>query len=293
MKLGAAWYGFGGQTPKNYFEMAAALGLKYVEVPLYALSLDSWYSSREGTEAVRADAQEAGVQIVSGVSALNIAGRLRGKEIDRGGVELGLAQARRAIDIGALLGAAVIRLAEPDRLPPEQSDIEAPYLQAYGDAFHELGDYAAERGVRIAIENFGLTSAQINRVLDVAHHPAVGTLYDPCNYYRHGQDPLAALKDLGGRVIYCHLKDAWFPYPAQKPDALPIASSGQMQPWWWIRPLGKGNLNWGPIFSELATFYRSSLCLEHDIRDTVMWGTRLGIAHVRRIAEERGIAIDI
>ena len=293
MKLGAAWYGFGDQTPKNYFEMAAALGLKYVEVPLYAFSLDDWYRSRDNTEAIRADAQEAGVQIVSGVSELNVAGRLRGNEIDRDGVELGLAQARRAIDVGALLGVGVIRLAEPDRLRPEQRDMEAPYMQAYGDAFHELGDYAAERGLRIAIENFGLTSAQINQVLDAADHPAVGALYDPCNYYRHGHDPLAALKDLGRRVFYCHLKDAWFPYPAQKPDALPMASSGQMQPWWWIRPLGMGNVDWGGIFSELATFYQGYMCLEHDIRDTVMWGTRLGIAHVRRVAEKRGIAIEI
>ena len=41
---------------------------------------------------------------------------------------------------------------------------------------------------RIAIENYGLTSRQILQVLDAANHPAVGTLYDPCNYYRHGQD---------------------------------------------------------------------------------------------------------
>ncbi len=33
MKLGAAWYGFRGQTPTNYFEMAASLGLRYVEIP--------------------------------------------------------------------------------------------------------------------------------------------------------------------------------------------------------------------------------------------------------------------
>jgi sugar phosphate isomerase/epimerase len=293
MKLGAAWYGFGEQTPQNYFEMAAALGLQYVEVPLYGFSLVSWYRSRESTEAVLADAQEASVQIVSGVSALNLAGRLAGDEIDRDGVEFGLAQARRAIDVGAFLGVTVIRLAEPDRLRAEQLDLEAPYMRAYGDAFRQLGDYAADRGLRIAIENFGLTSAQIAQVLDAADHPAVGTLYDPCNYYRHGQDPLAALGDLGHRVYYCHLKDAWFPYPAQEPDVLPMASSGQMQPWWWIRPLGEGNIDWAPILTELATFYEGYLCLEHDLRDSVMWGTRRGIAHIRRLAGERGVDIEV
>ena len=292
MKLGAAWYGFGDQTPTNYFEMVAALGLRYAEVPLYARNLGDWYASRDRTEAVLAAAQEAGVKIVSGVSALNIAGQLRGNVFDREGVELGMAQARRAIDVGAFLGVEVIRLAEPQQLSSDQIAMKDPYLEAYGDAFRKLGDYAAERGLRIAIENFGLTAEQIIQVLDAADHPVVGTLYDPCNYYRHGHDPLSALKDLGRRVYYCHLKDAWFPYPARQPEAPPMAHSGQVQSWWWIRPLGEGNVGWGPILSELATFYEGYMCLEHDIRDSVMWGTRIGIGYVRRMAAELNITVE-
>ena len=293
MKLGAAWYGFGKQSPTNYFEMVAALGLRYVEVPLYAPQLDDWYGSRDRAEAVLAAAQEAGVEIVSGVAAQNIAGQLRGGIFDRAGVDLGMAQARRAIDVGAFLGAEVIRLAEPQRLSPDQLGMKDPYLEAYGDAFRALGDYGAERGLRIAIENFGLTSDQIIQVLDAADHPAVGTLYDPCNYYRHGQDPLSALRDLGQRVTYCHLKDAWFPYPARQPESAPMLYTGQVQPWWWIRPLGEGNVDWTAVLSELATFYTGYMCLEHDIRDSAMRGTRIGIAYVRRLAGELDISIEI
>ena len=129
--------------------------------------------------------------------------------------------------------------------------------------------------------------------LDLADHPAVGTLFDPCNYYRHGGDPPAALKKLGKRVFYCHLKDASFPYPAHQPDSLPLAHSGQMQPWWWIRPLGQGNVEWRPILSELATFYTGYICLEHDIRDNVMWGTRTGIAYIKRLAADHDLNIEI
>jgi sugar phosphate isomerase/epimerase len=301
MKLGAAWYGFGEQTPSNYFEMAAALGLQYAEIPLYGFSLEDWYRYR-GTgvayrgsgdiEGVANAAREAGVRIVSGVSALNIAGEIRGKELDLSGVEFAMAQARRAIDVGAMLDVEVIRLAEPLHLEAEEMDVADPYLQGFAEAFHTLGDYAAERGLRIAIENFGFTADQINRVLDLADHPAVGTLYDPCNYYRHGGDPLAALKKLGKRVYYCHLKDASFPYPAHQPDSLPLAHSGQMQPWWWIRPLGQGNVEWAPILAELATFYTGYICLEHDIRDNVMWGTRTGIAYIKRLAADHDLNIE-
>ena len=293
MKLGAAWYGFGDQTATNYFEMAASLGLKYVEVPLYSFSLDDWYGTRESVGAVRDAALEAGVKIVSGVAALNIAGHIVDGEIDTDGVDLGRAQARRVIEIAAVLGLEVVRLAEPQRVPPEHQALVAPYLQAYGDAFRALGDYAAERGLRIAIENFGLEPDQINEVLDAANHPAVGTLYDPCNYYRHGHDPLAALKKLRQRVYYCHLKDAYFPYPARQLQNPPMLYNGQTRRWWWIRPLGEGKIDWGPILSELATFYDGYVCLEHDIRDDVMHGTRIGIACIRRLARERSLDIEL
>jgi len=293
MKLGAAWYGFRKLSPSNYFEIVAALGLKYAEIPLYNHSFWEWYRDRQDVVAVGEAAREAGVKIVAGVSALNIAGELHGRDIDRSGIELGLAQAHRAIDIGASLGISVIRLAEPLRLDAEQLDVAGAYLQAYGEAFHALGDYAAERGLRVAIENFGLNSSQINEVLDAAEHAAVGTLYDPCNYYRHGEDPLTALKSLGQRVYYCHLKDAYFPYPARKPDELPLATSGQMEPWWWIRPLGEGNVDWGPILAELATFYDGYMGLEHDIDTSVLRGTRIGINYVRRMAADYEFAVEI
>lgn len=293
MKLGTAWYGFGDLTPSNYFETVAALGFKYVEVPLYNNSLREWYKNQEDTQRVFEAAQAAGVKIVSGVEDANISGQLIDKQISRDGVDLGLAQARRAIDIGAFLGVEVIRLTEPDFIEPEQLHLAETYLQAHGEAYATLGDYAAEFGLRVVIENYGLTSKQINTVLDTANHSAVGTLYDPCNYYRHGEDPLTALKNLGQRIYYCHLKDAYIPYPACRPDSLPMATSGLMKPYWWIRPLGEGNIDWGPILSELSTFYKGYLCLEHDIRDNVVRGTKSGMAYVRSVATAQGFEIEI
>jgi len=281
-------------TPSNYFEMAAALGLKYVEVPLYSFSLHEWYGSREQVAAVAEAARVAGVKIVSGVAHSNIGGCVQGDEIARDGVHLAKAEARRAIEVGASLGTEVIRLTEPGDLEPDQVNLEQEYVQSYGQALRELGDYAAQYGIRVTIENTALSSARIKRIVDAADHPAVGALYDPCNFYRHGEDPLTALKNLGQRIMYCHLKDAWFPYPAQVPDTQPAMSfSGQMLPWWWITPLGKGNIDWGSIFSELATFYHGYMCLEHDIRDSVMWVTRLGIAYVRHVATEYDLDIEV
>ncbi len=43
-------------------------------------------------------------------------------------------------------------------------------------------------------------------LLDAAGHPNVGTLFDPCNYFRLGDDPVAAFDTLQDKVFYCHLK---------------------------------------------------------------------------------------
>ena len=286
MKLGAAWYGFREQTPANYFEMAAALGLKYVEIPLYEQVVEHSHFrySRKGVEAMRALAERACVRMVSSVSALDIAGgfNMRGDDIDQGAVEFAMAAARRAIDIGADLGLAVLRITEPN-VNPDRLDGARAYMEAYGRAMRVLGDYAAERGVRIVAENYGLTSQQVNWLLDVADHPAVGTLYDPCNYHRIGEDPLSALHNLGQRVYYCHLKDAFRDDP-RDPNLLFEGSR-----WAPSVAVGEGEIDWGPILSKLASFYEGYLCIEYEIAEDVMRGTRASIEHIASVAAGLGI----
>jgi hypothetical protein len=57
--------------------------------------------------------------------------------------------------------------------------------------------------------------------------------------------------------------------------------------------LGQGNVDWAPILSELAGFYDGYPCLEYDILGSVIWGTRLGIATIRRLMDDHDIAIEI
>ncbi len=289
MKLGAAWYGFREQTGTNYFEMVAALGLRYVEIPLYWQIIQDRlfdYRTQQSIEATRTLAEQAGVRIVSSVSNFPIAaGSVNWPgAVERSAIEFGRAAACRVIDLGAQLGVEVLRIIEPN-IPPEQVSAGRNIMQACGQAMGELGDYAAERGVRIVAENYGLTSEQVKWLLDAADHPNVGTLYDPCNYHRIGEDPLSALRNLGQRVTYCHLKDAFYNDP-RDPDSLFEGSR-----WPPSVAVGEGEIAWGPILSELSTFYHGYLCIEYEITKDVMHGTRISIEHVHRIAAERGIAL--
>ena len=290
MRLGAAWYGFREQTATNYFEMAAALGLHYVEIPFYWQIIEDRlfdYRSRQGIEAVLRAAEQAGVRIVSSVSCLELAGRfnMHGNDIDRSAVEFGRAGARRVIDLAVEMGLDVLRITEPN-VNPDRMDEARPYMEEYGHVMRVLGDYAAERGVRLVVENYGLTSEQVNWLLDAANHSAVGTLYDPCNYHRIGEDPLCALKNLGERVYYCHLKDAIRDDP-RDPNILHVHSR-----WPPSVAVGKGEIDWGPILAELNTFYDGYLCIEYEVANDVMRGTRASIEHIHRIAAERGIDVE-
>ena len=291
MKLGAAWYGFREQTAANYFEMASALGLRYVEIPLYWQIIEDskyHYHSSENIRGLLAMADRAGVRIVSSVSDFPItfgATSTEGK-FGQSTVDFGMAAARRTIDLGAQLGLEVLRIVEPN-INPDDLDTARSRMEECGKAMCILGDYAADRGVRIAVENYGLTSEQVNWLLDKANHSAVGTLYDPCNYYRIGEDPLQALKNLGGRVSYCHLKDAFRNDP-RSPDSLFKGSR-----WPPSEAVGEGEVDWGPILKELSTFYDGYLCFEYEIAEDVMRGTRVSIEHIRRISGQLEISLKL
>jgi L-ribulose-5-phosphate 3-epimerase len=75
-----------------------------------------------------------------------------------------------------------------------------------------LGDYAADRGVKIALETHGgLTrnGANAARLLSAVDHPAVGANYDTGNiyYYNDDLDPAEDVRQVAEKVIQVHLKD--------------------------------------------------------------------------------------
>jgi len=290
MKFGAAWFGFRKQTYANYFEMSSALGLNYVEIPLYWQIIEDDYArySLTGVEKIRALAEQSGVYLVSSVSSLDIAGSfdMKGDPIDKGTVEFAKTAARRAIDIGSQLGVDVMRITEPN-VPEERLGEAQSYMEEYGREMRALGDYAADKSLKIVVENYGLTSEQVNWLLDAADHPAVGTLYDPCNYMRIGEDPLSALKNLGERVYYCHLKDTFKEDP-RNPNLLFPGSR-----WAPSVAVGKGEIDWGSIMVELATFYDGYLCFEYEIAEDVMRGTRASIEYIRQISNKHNLRFDI
>lgn len=269
--LSTAYFGFRNMTPANYFSTAASLGIQHVEVPMYSHTLDTWFG-RVTTQDVVALASDCGVKIVAGVANLGLAAPYdthdRPLSVDEAVTNSAIAL--RVVDIAERLGIEVLRIVEP-RVGPANQRTADQYMVDYGKALRPIGSYAAERGVQIAVENYGITLNQMELLLRTADHENVGTLFDPCNYARLDNDPLEAVRRLRGKIVYCHLKDL-SRNEKRHADQLFVGSP--------YRPslaVGDGDIDWASLLPELGRDYSGYASIEYENDDDVVLGTRRSI----------------
>src|SRR5215472_9197084 len=94
------------------------------------------------------------------------------------------------------------------RNPPEL-DLAAS-IQAVGEMLALLAQHAEEAGVRIGVETHDefASARTVAGALQLAPGNAVGAVWDMLHTTRVGESPAEALRQLAGRVINVHLKDA-------------------------------------------------------------------------------------
>jgi sugar phosphate isomerase/epimerase len=109
---------------------------------------------------------------------------------------------RQAIGDAAALGVGLVRVF-PGPVP-DDADL------AGWAASEQLVRLAADRGITLALENFagspGGRLEEIERALRRFTSPSLGTNVDIGNYALNGQDVPTAIRTLGPRVVYAHLK---------------------------------------------------------------------------------------
>ncbi len=107
------------------------------------------------------------------------------------------------LDTAKTLNSSLLRIF-PGAIPATDSD------PAWDAAISAI-DYAASIGVVIALENFGKSPggrlSEIIRILERLPLPALRTNIDIGNYTTHGEDVPTAIRAVGGRAVYAHLKD--------------------------------------------------------------------------------------
>lgn len=134
--------------------------------------------------------------------------------------------------------------------------------------------YAADQGVRIAIENCPMlftrdewpggknlltTPAIWRRAFHDLDMPNIGLNYDPSHFVLQGMDPLSPLAEFKDRLFHVHAKDV-------KINQAELNEVGRFDfPLRWHQPRipGYGEINWAAFMGELTRVgYNGPLCIE-------------------------------
>ncbi len=114
---------------------------------------------------------------------------------------------KQAIRFAAECGAPVVNTDEGPK-PDWTSEQEDHVLMKY--VLGEVARVAERRGIVIGIEphqQYSRTPEGLDRIYGLIDSPAIGINFDTGNSYLSGQDPVAWLERVAGRLVHLHAKD--------------------------------------------------------------------------------------
>jgi len=129
--------------------------------------------------------------------------------------------------------------------------------------FPPLVEYAASKGIKVALENFFATNIQglahFDKMFEVVPHENFGLNYDPSHLLWQGIDYLAAVDRFAKRIFHTHAKDT-----EVRDDKLAYLGN-QMGGWWRYVIPGFGRVKWGEYIAALRrNGYNGVLSIEHE-----------------------------
>jgi len=202
--VGANPYCFFGYEPFVAYKYLARAGIKYTEIPAMVQSMALAYGlTNLAPEALSAADVRALKEKLAALGQTIVSIAAFGDLADPGHLE----PMRQRIDFAAQLGAGVVLADASGDLDMDRSLWRQTITRS-----RFLGDYAADRGVRLALEiHAGLSrsGAVVRRFLDAVDHPAIGVNYDTGNliYSNDDADPAQDVTEVADRVFQVHLKD--------------------------------------------------------------------------------------
>ncbi len=181
------------------------------------------------------------------------------------------ADLRKVIDMARRLAAPCIRV-YGGKLVTGEDDADGAKLDRLVKSLRECGDYAADRDVKLCLENhFGTMTTSATRTAEILRaidHPAVGVLYDQANIaFFPAEDYKEALALLAGRIFHVHVKDLVYRTGAGPLVCSEVARVDESVRTVHSRIPGEGILDWPAILKDLAASgYDGWLSLEYERR---------------------------
>ena len=153
-------------------------------------------------------------------------------------------------------------------------------MRRFTEVFGELARRAADRGVRIAFENWNGNGNWWRGDWNMAHHPAawemifdavpsdnLGLQWEPCHQMMLLMDPLRQLREWAPKVFNVHGKDAEISWDKLRAVGVDSFEPDGSLTWAKARNPGFGDTNWHGVIDVLAeNGYRGSIDIEgfHD-----------------------------
>ncbi|WOP19632.1 sugar phosphate isomerase/epimerase family protein [Raineyella sp. LH-20] len=140
------------------------------------------------------------------------------------------------------------------------------------ESLGELGQYAAQRGVTLCVENhfstMTVSAKQSVRLMQAVSHPAVGILYDQANLtFTHDEEYREAIALQAPWIKHVHVKDLEFIDPNRRLSTPTVSHIQDEDRVHRSRMIGEGVLDWTAVLTALvATGYDGSYSLEYEYR---------------------------
>ena len=214
IRLGCAAITWGGNDPQAIDDIAA---LGYSGIQLRDSAVTRWGDRPGELKALLASKNLTMVALSSGSVTLDPA------KLDANLI-LHLSHARFLREAGGLY------LQVTDERPAGRQPVPQDYRRM-GWALTELGRRTADVGVTLALHpHMGALSQapdEIARVLDASDPRLVRLELDIAHYAQGGGNPVDAVRNYPGRLLFLHIKDVESPAPGGKPDSYRFVELGR------------------------------------------------------------------
>lgn len=246
----------------------AAVG--YPGVQLRAPAVQEWGARPEELKDLLAARGLTLVALSSGIVLLDPAAEAEN-------VAMHVRHARFVRDVGGLYLQVLDE--RPRGRPPAADD-----FQRIGRLLTEIGRRTADLGVRLGYHNhmgnLGQAPDEVARVLDAADPAFVHLELDTAHWQAAGGDPVAAVSEHAGRLLFLHLKDLVRPAPGGAPDSYVFVE------------LGQGSVDLPGVLDALTrTGFDGWGIVELDPRRDMPRTPRESAVRSKRYLEEHGFAV--
>ena len=255
LKVGMLTAPFRGESLDTTTEFASKAGISCMEVVAApgGKLLDLTGFDEQRADQVKALLAEKGVEISSLANYCNA--------IEPGKNDEVVATAKMMIDAASLLGVNTICMITG--YPEGDNDKFVTIKKVMPLVFRPIIDYAKDKGVRIALENYFRTCLQgidtFDCLFETFPDDNFGLNYDPSHLVHQECNHLLPVSRYAKRIFHTHAKDCLV-------NAEKRAYAGVYGKGWWRYVLpGQGNINWGEYTSHLReNGYLGVMSIEHE-----------------------------